>query len=118
VGKKKDGQEGREGQEGRKGGGQEGREGSARGRTRRRRKPGGAGPPSDSERGGTPRAVENVRERPRRERGRGNAGTASAELKAIVEALIFASPDPLRRSRSTKLLRLGPKKTSRRRSPS
>src|SRR5438309_12073157 len=45
---------------------------------------------------GAPRAVE-------------NAGIASAELKAIVEALIFASPEPLTPKQMFKLLDSEPK---------
>src|SRR5207245_7753160 len=49
--------------------------------------------------GGAPRAVEHD----------GREGVASAEVKAIVEALIFASPEPLTPKQIYKLLDSEPK---------
>jgi len=74
-----------------------GQEGNARGRSEA---PEGSsaepGRRATASGGGAPRAVENV-------------GQASAELKAIIEALIFASPEPLTPKQIYKLLETEPK---------
>jgi segregation and condensation protein B len=72
--------------------GQEGRDGSARGPREESESSSAAARASG---GGAPRAVENDDAPPKR---------ASAELKAILEALIFASPEPLTPKAIFKLL--------------
>jgi segregation and condensation protein B len=74
-----------------------GQEGSARGQSEAPEgSPAEPGRRATASGGGDPRAVENV-------------GQASAELKAIIEALIFASPEPLTPKQIYKLLETEPR---------